>query len=330
MLPRMKRGVLWATAGLVLLNVAFFLVYLLRAPGSRTSSGENLQGTAGQAGVYAVTGVVKELRADGSNIVIRHEAIPGFMMAMTMPFTARDPREVDGLKAGDQVTFRLLVTADESWIDSVERVGAEEPPPFEQGGARIVRDVEPLEPGDLVPDYVFTNQFGRTTRLSDFRGNAVGVTFIFTRCPLPDFCPRMLKNFTAVAEALSSGPGPTNWHLVTITIDPAFDTPAVLRAHAESHQCDPRRWTFLTGALIDIDAITEQVGLAYRRETPTSLPDHTLRTFVIDPEGRLTRIVVGNTWSPEEVVEEMRAVAAGRRVEAEAKAPAEEGEGSSP
>lgn len=311
----MKRGVLYATGFLVLINVALLIAFLFRTPervASRgTGAGEDA--AAGQRGVYAVTGVVSALRPDGSNVVIRHEAIPGFMAAMTMTFRARDTREVARLQPGDRVTFRLLVTDDESWIDGVERIGvAEAAPAFEYEHSRVVRDVEPLELGDPMPDYVFTNQFRQPVRLGDYRGSAVGLTFVFTRCPLPDFCPRMLKNLAAAEAAMrADASGPTNWHLISMTIDPAFDTPEVLRAQAESYRYDPRRWTFLTGALIDIDSLTEQVGLVFRRQTPDALPDHNLRTLVIDPEGRLARVIVGNTWTPEELAADLRAAALG-------------------
>jgi protein SCO1/2 len=269
--------------------------------------------------VYSVTGEVRELRADGSNVVIRHEAIPGFMPAMTMSFTARDPRQIASLQAGDKVVFRLLVIEDESWIDSVERQGPPAPTPqFDLAQTRVVRDVEPLALGDVVPDYVFTNELGQPTRLSDFRGKAVGLTFIFTRCPLPEFCPRMNKNFAAVASALKARADVSNeWRLVTVTIDPAFDTPAVLKAYAERYDYDPNQWTFLTGALIDIDALTEQVGLVFQRQSPNALPDHNLRTVVIDPQGRLQKTIVGNTWKPEELVEDLVAAAAPDTTEAE-------------
>ncbi len=319
-----KSQVIWATGILVMLNVAFFGVYLFRSPGVRSDpAGEvgdpsigiisNSRPGAAPAGVYAVTGVVRELRDGGSNVMIRHETIPGYMAAMTMPFTVRDPREVASVRPGDQVTFRLLVGDDESWIDSVKRVGVvEEPPTFLVEQSRVVRDVEPLEIGQVMPDYAFTNEFGAQVRLSDYRGKVVGMTFIFTRCPLPDFCPRMLKNFTSVASQLAAAPdGLTNWHLVTMTIDPGFDTVDVLRSYAERHQYDPKRWTFLTGALIDIDAITEQVGLVFRRQTPNSLPDHNLRTLVIDPEGRLKKIIIGNTWKPAEFLADLREAARG-------------------
>ena len=316
---------MWATALLVAVNLAILGAVVIRGMRAPTSGGGPTRSGPGSgvgvvAGVYAVTGVVRELKADGTNIVIRHEKIPGFMEAMTMSFVARDPREIVTLRPDDRIAFRLLVTADESWIDSVRRLGESASPvpaAFPYESARVVRDVEPLEIGQVVPDYGFTNQFGEPFRLSQLRGQAVGVTFVFTRCPLPDFCPRMLKNFSAVAEALrarAESGGPTNWHLVTITIDPAFDTPPVLRTHAERYQYDPRKWTFLTGALIDIDAMTEQVGLMFRRQTPDALPDHNVRTLVVDREGRLRKLIIGNTWKPEEVVEGLVAAARGEGV----------------
>jgi protein SCO1 len=309
----MKSGVLYATALLVVLNVAV-LVYFLFRPAKDVAVP---MGEGSPAGIYMVTGVVRELRADGSNVVIRHEAIPGFMMAMTMPFTARDPREVAILQPGDQVTFRLLVTDEDSWIDSVTRRGVVEvPAQIDYERARVVRDVEPLEVGDMVPDYVFTNQFNQVVRLGDYRGRGVALTFVFTRCPLPDFCPRMLKNFQATAQSLvQQSSGPTNWHLLTLTIDPLHDVPSVLRRHAETYQYDPRRWTFLTGALEEIDALSEQVGLYFRRQTPEALPDHNLRTLVITPEGRLARIIVGNEWKPEELVSDVLKVSAGESLD---------------
>ncbi|MCC6232038.1 MAG: SCO family protein [Verrucomicrobiales bacterium] len=312
----MKRGVLWATSGLILMNVLVLLYFFagsrqevsLGVTGTNAPAPSLASVTAGQAGVYAVTGVVKELRADGSNVVVRHEIVPGYMPKMTMPFTARDPREIASLKPGDEVVFRLLVTDEDHWIDSVRVVGAQTaaPPAFEYESARVVRDVEPLEIGDVAPDYVFTNHLGAPVKLSDYRGQAVGLTFIFTRCPLPDFCPRISKNFSAAQAALKSQTGGrTNWHLLSMTIDPLFDTPAVLKSYGERNTQDPARWTFLTGALIDIDAITEQVGMVYRRQTPTALPDHNLRTVIFDPKGRLTKVIVGNEWKVEEFVAEM-------------------------
>lgn len=312
---------------MVLVNVAFFVAFLFRQPrvgpaavaqtqAPSSSSNADAAGAAaaalgGQPGVYPVKGVVVEVREGGTNLVVKHEAIPGFMPAMTMPFQVKDPRQTASVHAGDAITFRLVVTDVESWIDSVQEVGAGAAPasfPYEQ--SRIVRDVEPLEIGQPMPDYPFTNQFGATLKLGDFRGQAVALTFVFTRCPLPDFCPRMLKNFSAVAATLEArSSGPTNWHLLSLTIDPAFDTVPVLKAHAERNGYNPARWSFLTGAMIDIDALTEQLGLVFRRQTPTALPDHNLRTVVIDPKGRLRKIIIGNQWKPEEVIDAMVAVA---------------------
>ncbi len=311
----MKRQIILLTlvvVGLNLLLAAFFLL------GGRTSTVSSVRPpAAGATQTFSVTGLVRELLPDGTNLRILHgpvhDATGGlYMGAMTMTLRTRDPREIASVRAGDAIRFRLLVTEDESWIDEVERTGAAaEAPAFDHGTTRIVRDVEPLDLGQVVPEYVFTNQLGATVRLSDFRGRVVAFTFIFTRCPLPDFCPRMTKNFAAAAQVLGGYTTFTNWHLLALTIDPRFDTPAVLHDYARRQNADPARWSFLTAAQIEIDALGEQVGLLFRRQAPDAFPDHNLRTFVLDPQGRLTKIFVGNSWTPDDLVEAMRRAAAG-------------------
>ena len=170
---------------------------------------------------------------------------------------------------------------------------------------RIVREVEPLAEGDLLPDYRFTNQLGRPVSLSEFRGNAVAITFIFTRCPFPTFCPLMTSNFKSAHDLLLKTPNaPTNWHMLEITIDPEFDTPERLRGHAAMLKVDTARWSFLTGTLIDVTALSEQFGLQFTRE-PGGGISHNLRTVVIDATGRVQRIIPENKWNPQELAEEL-------------------------
>jgi protein SCO1/2 len=241
-------------------------------------------------------------------VVIKHEAIPGYMAAMTMPFSYRDNRQTNGLKPGDVVTFRLLATEDDGWIENVVRIGSTNLPAPARDPLRKVRIVDPLAVGDPAPDYPFTNALGRTVRLSEFKGDAVALTFFYTRCPYPAFCPRMTDNFAQVDRVLTQeGNSFTNWHLISLSFDPENDSLAVLRSYAESHHADPARWTFATGSQIDIDAITEQFGL----ETPRDgdFFDHNLRTVVIDPRGRVARIFQGNTWKPAELVDALRQAA---------------------
>jgi protein SCO1/2 len=266
------------------------------------------QATSSNLQTFMVKGVVRELRPADRTVVIQHEDIPGYMKAMTMPFEVRDTNELAGLAAGDQVEFRMLVTEKEGWIDRLIRVGREAAPP-PQTGPRQVRFVEPLNLGDPVPDCDLTNQFGQRIRLSDYRGSVLGMTFIFTRCPFPNFCPQLSANFSETAQALARpDSGMTNWHLLSVSFDPEFDTPEVLHRYAVGQRYDSNRWTFATGAMKEIDALTEQFGLLFGRDGETI--SHNARTVVIDPAGRLSLVITGNVWAVQELVEGMRAAQA--------------------
>src|SRR5262249_4562635 len=142
---------------------------------------------------------------------------------------------------------------------------------------RFVRDVDPLQIGDPLPEYHFTNQLGRAVSTTQFKGQALAMTFIFTRCPLPNFCPRMSSNFEEVQHKLlgsestgsatnSSSQPSTNWHLLTITFDPEFDSVAVLKSYAERFHADPAHWSFLTGDMMDIRAISDQFGQSFWKD----------------------------------------------------------------
>jgi protein SCO1/2 len=266
-----------------------------------------------QRDVYDVRGTVEEVKAAQKKVRVHHEAIPNYMAAMTMDFDVRDTNELRGLQAGDFVAFRLIVLSDDAWIDRLRKLSNAPAPPKTRPLYRAVRHVEPLDVGDPVPDYPLTNELGQAVAFSQFKGRAVGVTFIFTRCPLPTFCPRMSGNFAEAAATLKSMPhAPTNWHLLSVSIDPEFDTPFVLRAYARNFKADPARWNFLTGTLLDITALGEQVGLEFWRPEPSEEANisHNARTLVIDPAGRLHTLIPGNEWKPDELVQALVQAAA--------------------
>jgi protein SCO1/2 len=271
-----------------------------------------LASTSTNTQVFQVKGVVVELMPAERSVRIRHEEIPGYMDAMTMPFEVKATNELAGLTAGDSVAFRMNVTEKDGWIDQIKKL--DQPPvntPPAATGIRIVRDVEPLTVGDALPEYHFTNQLGQVVSLSQFRGQALAFTFIFTRCPFPTFCPLMSNNFRTVQDALAAAPGgPTNWHLLTISFDPDYDTPERLKNYAATYHADPAHWSFLTGTLIDITALSEQVGLQFWKDPQGGL-NHNLRTVVVDARGRVQRIFTENKWTPEELTAELvRAAAA--------------------
>ena len=155
---------------------------------------------------YSVRGVVRRVEPERRSVVVKHEEIPGFMPAMTMPFDVKEPKELNGLKPGDQIAFRMLVTTNDGWIDRIQVVGSDTnavdtPPPV-----RITSSVPLLEAGSILPDYTLTNELGNVIRLSDFRGKVLAFTFIFTRCPFPDFCPRLSQNFANAYKQLQEMP----------------------------------------------------------------------------------------------------------------------------
>lgn len=250
---------------------------------------------------YEARGVLRKATADRA--IIAHEAIPGYMEAMTMEFTVADPRELTAMHPGDTIAFRLTATDERSWIDRIRPLAAAPTSPAPAA------EVPALPPGAQLPDCALVDSRGAALQLRDFQGRALAITFIFTRCPLPDFCPRLNSHFAAVQRALAAGPA-TNWHLLSLTLDPDFDTPARLADYATRFQPDAARWTFATGARAEIEKLGAAVGLQVARTG--ALPDHNLRTIVIDPTGRVRRVFTGNEWTPEELVAELqRAMASG-------------------
>jgi protein SCO1/2 len=165
-----------------------------------------------------------------------------------------------------------------------------------------------LNPGEAVPDTQLIDEAGRPRRLSDWRGKVLAVTFTYTRCPLPDFCPRMDENFKKVQTSVLADAGLRDRvALLSVSFDPAFDTPAVLEAHARHAGADPRVWQFATGHQQDIDGFASRFGVSILRE-PSNPADitHNLRTAVIDSSGRLQTILNGTDWAPAELLAALR------------------------
>ena len=137
--------------------------------------------------------------------------------------------------------------------------------------------------------YKFTNELAQPVSLSDFQGQALGITFFFTRCPVPTFCPRLSRNFQEASRKLLATPNaPTNWHFLSVSFDPDFDTPAVLKAYAERYQYDPRHWTFLTGPSEQIAELAAQSNVKF--EPDSGLFNHSFRTLIIDATGHLQMV----------------------------------------
>jgi protein SCO1/2 len=281
----------------------FFNVAAAESSLSANSPGAN-------ARTFAAKGVVEEIKLDARTVVIRHEAISNYMAAMTMPFKVRNQNELASIRASDEILFQLHVTDTESWIDQIKKIGAtvltKKTKPADSQPAQIQ-----AAPGkNPLLDYKFTNELGQAVSLNSFRGQALAATFFYTRCPLPEFCPRLSKNFQEASQKLeATASAPTNWHFLSISFDPEFDSPAMLKAYGESYQYDPAHWSFLTGPADKIAELARSSGVTYASDAGTI--NHNFRTLIVDASGHLQMVFpTGGNLSDGIVAEIIKACAA--------------------
>lgn len=269
-------------------------------------------GEQGGTQVFEVTGRITSIPADRETMVIAHEEISGFMPAMTMPFYLLDASTAEGLEPGDAIRFRYVVEERRSWIEEIERIDADGLAQDRDEGFRLQRQRLPiprLEPGDRVPGFELIDQTGANFSLHDFHGEAIVLTFIFTRCPVPDFCPRMSRHFQEIqAEAAADDELRDRFRLLSVTIDPEFDSPEVLEQYGRNFSDDPSTWTFATGSPGRIDEMTTRFSVFMENNPENNTIDHALATALIDPAGNLVNIWRGNAWEPDDVIAMMREV----------------------
>ena len=257
---------------------------------------------------FAVRGVVKKITPGGQSVVIEHEAISNYMPAMTMSFKARQRKELTDLRAGDEIFFRLSVGEDESWIDQITKTGRHGIPGTKSnvqpvGAALSASSTHPLL------DYKFTNQLGQAVSLNEFKGQALAITFFFTRCPIPDFCPRLSKNFEEASRKLSAMPaGPTNWHFLSFSFDTEFDTPAVLQVYGERYHYDLKHWSFLTGPADKIAELARLSDVTFDQDG--GFFNHNFRTLIIDTAGHMQMAFPISGNLSDAIAEEIRKAAA--------------------
>jgi protein SCO1/2 len=258
---------------------------------------------------YPLKGKVVEVDLANRQVTIAHEDIPGFMPAMTMPFVVleKDAALLRGVGPGDEITATLVAPDSRYWLEDLVVVKKGTPDP---NATPAPRAHEP-HPGDAMPDVALVDQDGKPLRLADYHGKAVALTFVFTRCPLPDFCPLMMKKFAAVHATLAKDAAlASRTHLLTISFDTKHDTPDVLRAFGKPFQKTAKpftHWTLATGKDEAIRTLGGALELDYVEESRSFT--HNLRTAVLDPEGKLRRLFRGNEWTPEELVAELKAAA---------------------
>jgi protein SCO1/2 len=248
---------------------------------------------------YELNGDVVAVDSAAHQITVAHEDIPGLMGSMTMPFLVapKDEWVFGKIAPGDKIHATLVLT-DRAQLEDISFT--RQAPETSDGTS----DVRIPKPGDEVPDFTLVNQSGKKIRFSQFRGKPLLLTFIYTRCPLPDFCPLMSNYFSQIMKDLQQEPGVfSKSQLLSISIDPEHDTPAVLHAYGEHYAggIDPdfRHWTFATGSTEQVRAVANYFGLAYNGKTGQIA--HNLSTVLIGPDGRVAKVYLGNQWRPEEV-----------------------------
>ena len=258
---------------------------------------------------FPLHGQVLSLEPARKVVTLKHDEVKGFMPAMTMPYEVRDGRLLGNLAPGDLINATLFVLPNGAYLSTITKVGQApiEKPPVEAAAPAASSGFELLKVGDAVPDSVFVNQDGKTLHFSAFRGSTVVLTFIYTRCPLPTFCPLMDRHFVTVQKALKADPSLQAVHLVTVSFDPITDTPPVLRKHATDLRADLTRWTFLTGNRDDIDRFAAWFGVSVSRAMNDQRDvTHNLRTAIVNGAGRLTKVYTGNEWTPGQILADLK------------------------
>ncbi|WP_250847137.1 SCO family protein [Aquisphaera insulae] len=296
---------------LALALIAAPMILLAAGCGSREAAPPGAEkappAVAEPVAAYKLVGRVKAVDPGAGEVTIRHEAISGLMPAMSMPFRV-DPGTLDDIREGDEVEGKLEVVREGGEIKDYRLRDLEVTRPAP--AAAMVLDLSNgtpalrpaprrLEPGDPVPDFAMTGQDGKVFRLSDLRGKVVVLTFIYTRCPLPDFCPYMDRKFADLAAAVSASPRRAEAvRLLSVSFDPEHDTPDVLSRHARARGASPPLWSFATAPHEELAKVAGALGLIYGPGKNEII--HNLCTAVVDPAGRLARLEVGtqsNKWS---------------------------------
>jgi protein SCO1/2 len=253
---------------------------------------------------YEVRGMVRGIAPDRSSMDVEHEDIPGFMPSMTMPFLVHDAKEIAEVRIGDAVSFRMIVTDKDLAVTDVRKIDAAHLrlPARSPSTTSASPSAARLHEGDNLPAFVFSDQDGRRITNDTFRGRSLILTFIFTRCAVPNFCQRMSNNFSELQKRIQDE-RITNARLLSISLDPAFDTPAILKEYGEHLAAAPDIWTFATG---DVDKIVE--GFSVYRKTEGGTLSHGLATALVNGDGKILKIWRGNEWKPEEVITALRGV----------------------
>jgi protein SCO1/2 len=264
-------------------------------------------GGRGEEHRYELKGKVVAVDRAKGEVTVNHEDVVGYMPGMTMAFPLHDADALKFVGVGDRIQATLVVTDGDFWLESPVITKA---PAGADGSAATTGGTEP-QPGTPVPDVQLVNQDGRHIHTSQFKGRALLVTFFYTRCPLPDYCPLMSANFAQINGELAKDPAArAATHLLSVTLDPEYDKPEVLRRYGAAYAGGNfDNWDFATGDPSEVRRLAEFFGLIYLTQEGQIV--HSLRTAVVTPDGKLYKVYRGNEWKPEEVLSDLKSVTVG-------------------
>ena len=269
-----------------------------------------------QSRVFTLQGQVVAIDAARKMATIKHEEIKGFMPAMTMPYEVKEAKLLEGIAPGDLINAKLTVEPNTAYLTEVRKVGSaplEAPPPdVESSAPSASSGFELVKPGEPAPDAKFVDENGKPRTFSSFQGHPVVMTFIYTRCPMPTFCPLMDRHFATIQKTIKTDAAIKDVRLVSVSFDPVTDTPPVLKKHAKDLGADPRIWTFLTGDRDDIDRFAARFGVSVARALDDQRDiTHNLRTAIVGSDGKIVKVYTGNEWTPEQVVADLKGLSGG-------------------
>jgi protein SCO1/2 len=279
---------------------------LLLAGGCRKTTPQAAQ-TASDAGAkhYPVRGKIVTVDPQHGEIILDAAAIPGYMEAMTMPYKLKNPSIISELHPGDSITATLIATDDSDLLDQIVIIAQAKPdykPDF---------FYHPIQPGDKVPDFKLLNQSGKEIHLAQFHGKVLLMTFIYTRCPLADYCPRMSRNFAAIDKLLAKDPEVySKTHLLSVSFDPDYDTPKVLRSYGSAYTGNYTKetfvhWDFAAPNKSDLPAVLRYFDVGATPEKDKTIT-HSLSTLVIGPDGKVFKWYPTNDWTPDQVLSDIK------------------------
>lgn len=247
---------------------------------------------------YPLTGEIVSANLERKTVTVTHDEIKGFMMAMTMEFKA-SKGDLQNAKPGQRIRAELVQRGSDFFLEKIWPDDAATSRAVAAAANALAQDTTMRgkeayrEIGETLPEFTLLDQEGRAVSASRFRGKQVVLNFIFTRCPIATMCPAATLRMMDLQKAAQAA-GVKNFELVSISLDPEFDTPGVLKEYADGRGIDTSNFSFLTGPDVAVRHLLAQLGVI--REFEGATIKHTLATVLINEQGKISYRVDGSTW----------------------------------